>query len=371
MATVTGFTSQRMLEIENNTVVDGNIVGDDLILTTFGGTDINAGNVRGPQGIQGPIGEVSQASLDAQLAAFQGGTGNLADGAVTTPKLANDAVTQAKIGPGAVTGTEIANDAVDNQHIANGAVQNAQLGADAVTASKLADNSVGSEHIQTNAVGASEIATGAVGTTQLAADAVTGAKIGNDQINSEHYVAGSIDAEHLANNSVTESKILNGSVTKNKLDIIFNKEWADWSGGDYILSTSVQGMLNVFGLTCDTGSLIMVQMQVDIAAEALAAGTYNPGPAYFFPSINGTQPAGLRGQLVWNPGDVTWGYPKRVTLSGQWVFQASTAYSNAFVSISGSRVVNTANCKLFAVSGTPGVSETGSHTWIQYQVIRA
>lgn len=55
MATVTGFTSARMLDIENNTVVDGNISGDDLILVTYGGSNINAGNVRGPVGPAGPF----------------------------------------------------------------------------------------------------------------------------------------------------------------------------------------------------------------------------------------------------------------------------------------------------------------------------
>jgi microcystin-dependent protein len=53
MATVTGFTAARMLEIENTTVVDGNVVGNNLILQTREGTTIDAGNVRGPQGIQG------------------------------------------------------------------------------------------------------------------------------------------------------------------------------------------------------------------------------------------------------------------------------------------------------------------------------
>lgn len=50
MATVTGFTADRMLAIENGTVVDGSVVGDNLILTTKGGTNIDAGNVRGPAG---------------------------------------------------------------------------------------------------------------------------------------------------------------------------------------------------------------------------------------------------------------------------------------------------------------------------------
>lgn len=54
MATVTGFTAARMLEIENSTVVDGDVVGDDLILLRRDGGQINAGSVRGPIGPVGP-----------------------------------------------------------------------------------------------------------------------------------------------------------------------------------------------------------------------------------------------------------------------------------------------------------------------------
>lgn len=56
MATVTGFTAERMLEVEGTTIVDGDIVGNDLVLKTRDNTPINAGNVRGPQGPQGTTG---------------------------------------------------------------------------------------------------------------------------------------------------------------------------------------------------------------------------------------------------------------------------------------------------------------------------
>lgn len=58
---VTGFTAARMQEIEDTTIVDGDIVGNDLILHPRNAADINAGNVRGPQGaqgVQGPPGAV-------------------------------------------------------------------------------------------------------------------------------------------------------------------------------------------------------------------------------------------------------------------------------------------------------------------------
>jgi len=68
MATVTGYTSQRMKIIEDTTVVDGEVRTDELILITREGQEIPAGNVRGPQGIKGDTGEVSQAELDAAMA---------------------------------------------------------------------------------------------------------------------------------------------------------------------------------------------------------------------------------------------------------------------------------------------------------------
>lgn len=59
MATVTGFTAARMLEIENSTVVDGDIVGDNLILMTRDGTPIDAGVVKGDKGDIGLTGPPS------------------------------------------------------------------------------------------------------------------------------------------------------------------------------------------------------------------------------------------------------------------------------------------------------------------------
>ncbi len=57
MTTVTGLTAARMAEIEAASVVSGEVVGDDLILTKFDSSIINAGDVRGPQGITGAAGE--------------------------------------------------------------------------------------------------------------------------------------------------------------------------------------------------------------------------------------------------------------------------------------------------------------------------
>lgn len=53
MATVTGLTAERMIAIEGASVVDGTVVGDNLILTRFDTTTIDAGSVRGPTGSPG------------------------------------------------------------------------------------------------------------------------------------------------------------------------------------------------------------------------------------------------------------------------------------------------------------------------------
>jgi hypothetical protein len=63
MATVTAYTAERMKEIEDSCIVDGAVVLDNLILTKHDGTEIDAGNVRGPTGSPG----VSNAELDAWM----------------------------------------------------------------------------------------------------------------------------------------------------------------------------------------------------------------------------------------------------------------------------------------------------------------
>lgn len=57
MATVTSLTAARMLASEANTIISGEVVGDDLILEKQGGSTVNAGNVRGPEGDAGPTGD--------------------------------------------------------------------------------------------------------------------------------------------------------------------------------------------------------------------------------------------------------------------------------------------------------------------------
>lgn len=61
MATVTGFTAERMLEIENETVVSGLVdVNGDLLLYTREGTEINAGHVKGDPGDDATVPDASE-----------------------------------------------------------------------------------------------------------------------------------------------------------------------------------------------------------------------------------------------------------------------------------------------------------------------
>jgi hypothetical protein len=59
-----------MQAIEDDTIVSGTVTGDNLILTKKGGGTVNAGNVRGEQGIPGPI---NQTALDNAIAASHPG----------------------------------------------------------------------------------------------------------------------------------------------------------------------------------------------------------------------------------------------------------------------------------------------------------
>lgn len=77
MGTVQVFTADRMLAIENSSIVDGSVVGDNLILTQNDGTPIDAGNVRGPKGDIGITGadgafKVRAASPGSNVASLSG-----------------------------------------------------------------------------------------------------------------------------------------------------------------------------------------------------------------------------------------------------------------------------------------------------------
>lgn len=71
MATVTGLTAERMLEIEGATVISGEIVADHLILNKFDGTTVDAGLL--PPGPAGPTGPSGSNSIPGEIKVWPSG----------------------------------------------------------------------------------------------------------------------------------------------------------------------------------------------------------------------------------------------------------------------------------------------------------
>ena len=94
MSSVTGLTADRMLAIEAASVVDGEVVGNDLILTRHDGVTINAGNVRGATGAPGVDAVPSDVNPTAGTNALRGTAGVVKGG---TPSATNDLTTKAYV----------------------------------------------------------------------------------------------------------------------------------------------------------------------------------------------------------------------------------------------------------------------------------
>jgi hypothetical protein len=160
MATVTVYNAERMKAIEDKSIVSGAVVGDELILTRFDETTVNAGNVRGGIGDQGLPGDVSVAQLNTAIEQA------ILDAVAAMS--AADTVTTAMLQDNAVVGANIANDAVDSRHYVAGSIDAEHLADESVITAKMPNN------------------------------AVTSAKLSDNSVDSRHYVDGSIDSEHLS-----------------------------------------------------------------------------------------------------------------------------------------------------------------------------
>ena len=101
MATVTAFTAARSLQIENSSVTSGAVdANGNLILTTRGGTPINAGYVVGPAGT--PVGSIEQTVKNSSGVAIAKGnvvyiSGALDGTALIAKAQANSDATSSKV----------------------------------------------------------------------------------------------------------------------------------------------------------------------------------------------------------------------------------------------------------------------------------
>ena len=74
MATITGLTAAKMQEIEDASIVDGEIrVDGNLWLIKHDGSEINAGPVVGPPGPVGPVGPASISAIPGEVKLWPGG----------------------------------------------------------------------------------------------------------------------------------------------------------------------------------------------------------------------------------------------------------------------------------------------------------
>jgi len=73
MATVTGVTAERAQEIENASVTGAKISGNDLVLVTKGGTEVNVGRIIPPAVDNWPVGSIFMNTSPTNPAALLGG----------------------------------------------------------------------------------------------------------------------------------------------------------------------------------------------------------------------------------------------------------------------------------------------------------
>lgn len=65
MASVTGVTAPKMLEIESRSVTNAKRVGDNVVMVREGGVEINLGSFRGAAGPEGPEGPPGNGNVDS------------------------------------------------------------------------------------------------------------------------------------------------------------------------------------------------------------------------------------------------------------------------------------------------------------------
>lgn len=183
-------------------------------------------------------------SAEASLTTSTGNieVGDLADGAVTTPKVADDAITQPKVGPLAIGPTELAALAVIAGKIANagidlasrfasGVVDSGALGSAAVIAGKLANGAIDLS---------SRFAAGVVDSGALGAVSVIAGKIATGGVSaSGQFASGVVNTAATAVNAMSQL----GSFTKTASFTLLNTNGGNETYGPLTITTDANGVV--------------------------------------------------------------------------------------------------------------------------------
>ena len=125
--------------------------------------------------------------LDAQEAA----------GNVSTADLADDAV----------DGDKIAANAVDSDHYVDGSIDLAHMSANSVDSDQYVDGSIDLAHMSANSVDSDQYVDGSIDAVHLSADCVVSATVENDSlVNADINSSAAIDATKIHNGSVTNTE---------------------------------------------------------------------------------------------------------------------------------------------------------------------
>ncbi|MGH9320601.1 MAG: hypothetical protein ACRD3V_12050 [Vicinamibacteria bacterium] len=105
------------------------------------------------------------------------GTGEIANGAITTAKLADGAVNSAKVLDESLTAADLAFNSVGELELAADSVRTIDIIDNQVTSADIEDNGIASSDIFTNTIQADDIATGAVASSEILDNSITSADV--------------------------------------------------------------------------------------------------------------------------------------------------------------------------------------------------
>jgi len=165
--------------------------------------------------------------LDAQEAAGNVSTADLADDAVIGDKIADNAIDSEHYTDGSIDNAHIADDAIDSEHYAAGSIDLEHMSANSVDSDQYVDGSIDLAHMSANSVDSDQYVDGSIDLAHMSANSVDSdqyvdgsidlAHMSANSVDSDQYVDGSIDSAHIGADQVITAKILDSNVTLPKI----------------------------------------------------------------------------------------------------------------------------------------------------------